>query len=213
MKKTTLQNRIRLALSNSGLSKTDLWKGCGVSSSTVTTWFNGRNKSITGTNLINASKVLGVNPNWLANGIGNMHSAAENFQNLSFPIINQTELTKKLTSLSSIEINLSWLEHELSGVSQEELNLFIVSDNAMSPSLEVGDLILLDTSIRSFSHDGVYVIKHNSHFFIRRMLLQIDGAILIKCDNPDYQNQVINPGEKQPEVSGQAIWAWSQKKI
>jgi hypothetical protein len=63
---------MKLALEKSGLSKTDLWKGCGVSSGTVTAWFKGPNQTISGINLMNACKILGVNPEWLATGIGDM---------------------------------------------------------------------------------------------------------------------------------------------
>ena len=81
MTSSTLQDRIKLALEKSGLSKTDLWKGCGVRSSTVTSWFKGPNQTISGINLMNASKILGVNPDWLATGNGEMKAEIYSLNN------------------------------------------------------------------------------------------------------------------------------------
>lgn len=37
----TLAERLKIALADSGATKTDLWKACGISSGAVTQWFDG----------------------------------------------------------------------------------------------------------------------------------------------------------------------------
>lgn len=67
---TTLNNRLLEAMQDANLTKTDLWKGCGLSSGAITHWFNGSTHTLKGESLLNASRVLKVNPSWLATGEG-----------------------------------------------------------------------------------------------------------------------------------------------
>lgn len=67
-----LADRLKLALAKSGKRKTDLGKTCGITSGAITQWFDGTTKELTGKNLATAAKVLGVNPTWLATGVGEM---------------------------------------------------------------------------------------------------------------------------------------------
>lgn len=74
---STLKERLEAALALSGKSKTDIWKGCKISSGTVSLWFNGDTEQIKGKNLVCAAKILGVSPDWLASGIGPMKRDSE----------------------------------------------------------------------------------------------------------------------------------------
>jgi SOS-response transcriptional repressor LexA len=67
---TTLAERLQWAIDRAGIKKIDLAKACGVSRGAVSQWFNGSTKSLEGTNLTNAAKATGVNPHWLATGLG-----------------------------------------------------------------------------------------------------------------------------------------------
>ena len=74
---TTLQERLELAFArNPSLSKADLARACGVRPPSVSDWFNGRTKRLTGMNLINAANYLGVTESWLATGRGGMDRVA-----------------------------------------------------------------------------------------------------------------------------------------
>jgi len=70
---STLSERLTLALEKAGITKTDLYKGAGVSSGAVSQWFSGAVKGLRADTNVKAAKVLGVNPEWLATGKGNMY--------------------------------------------------------------------------------------------------------------------------------------------
>lgn len=55
-----------------------LAKACGVKPPSVSDWLTGKSKTMEGANLLAASRLLGVNPEWLATGKGPMrhHLAA-----------------------------------------------------------------------------------------------------------------------------------------
>jgi len=116
-----------------------------------------------------AAKILGVNPDWLATGNGEMQSKAT---------LHATDL--KVVSLdlapigpdypfSSIKVNLDWLESTLASASIDDLSLILVSDDAMSPSLNRRDLLLIDRSVNTFKNDGIYLISTPAGPFLKRI--------------------------------------------
>ncbi|MDP2815748.1 MAG: helix-turn-helix domain-containing protein [Rectinemataceae bacterium] len=73
---TTLAERLKIALDESGLRKTDLYKRAGVSSGAVTQWLDGTTKSLKGKNLFKVADVLRVNPKWISGESQEKHIAA-----------------------------------------------------------------------------------------------------------------------------------------
>jgi transcriptional regulator with XRE-family HTH domain len=70
---SSLQDRIRLALSRARINASALAKRAQVSRGTVSLWVNGPTQTIEGDNLVRAAKVLGVDTHWLATGEGVPH--------------------------------------------------------------------------------------------------------------------------------------------
>lgn len=210
MTTSTLQDRIKLALEKSGLSKTDLWKGCGVSSSTVSTWFNGRNQNINGGNLLKAANVLGVHPLWLANGQGDMCSTNQSENNLLIPSLNPLDQSQTIFEL---KINQSWLLKQFGKTTIDSFSHLNIVDDTMSPQLNPGDYVLIDTSASSYNADGLYAVRISKKIYIRRIQHQGGGNLLIKCDNSVYENQTLNKDHSDKTIVGKAIWSWNQKKI
>lgn len=71
----SLQDRITWAFKeakkrNPDLTKTSLWKACGISSGAVSLWFNGSTQEIDGKNAKVVAQILGVDRDWLAFGKG-----------------------------------------------------------------------------------------------------------------------------------------------
>ena len=212
MSTSTLQDRVKLALKISGKSKTDLWKGCGVSSSTVTTWVNGRNKSIGGQNLVKAAEILGVNPHWLGSGEGDMHLTSNAQENLLLPTLIHSNQIQNTNSLE-LRLNRNWISEHFGSSKIESLRLFQINDDTMSPSLINGDFVLVDTSISSTNTDGLYVIGNDKNFLVRRIQQQANGETVIKCDNPAYEIQYIDLNQTKIRVTGRVLWSWLQRKV
>lgn len=207
---STLQDRIKLALEKSGLSKTDLWKGCGVSSSTVSTWFNGRNQNINGGNLLKAANVLGVHPLWLANGQGDMRAANQPESHLYIPSLNPIDQSQTIFEL---KINQSWLFKQFGKTVTDSFSHINILDDTMSPHLNPGDYVLIDTSTSSYNTDGLYAVRISKKFYIRRIQHQDDGKLLMKCDNSAYENQTLDKDQSAKTIVGKALWSWNQKRI
>lgn len=68
---STLKERIIDAMKGPPpVSGVELAAACGLSTASISDWRTGKTKTIEGSNLIAASKRLGVRAEWLANGIG-----------------------------------------------------------------------------------------------------------------------------------------------
>jgi transcriptional regulator with XRE-family HTH domain len=65
-----MNDRIALAIRESGKTKGDIAAECGVANSAVTQWINGSSKSLKPENLYALSKATGFNPRWLGIGEG-----------------------------------------------------------------------------------------------------------------------------------------------
>ncbi|MDH4449903.1 MAG: helix-turn-helix transcriptional regulator [Rhodoferax sp.] len=65
-----LADRIKHAMEESGLRKTELANACGVSAASVTHWLNGNTKKLKAENASAIAKATGFNSDWLTNGKG-----------------------------------------------------------------------------------------------------------------------------------------------
>ncbi len=68
----SLQNRMRLALKQSGLSQAELARAVKTSRTTVNDWLSGKTQDISGERLFLVAQKLDLNPEWLATGKGNI---------------------------------------------------------------------------------------------------------------------------------------------
>ena len=68
-----LSERLRIAMSESGVSQADLARACGVKPPSVNGWLSGKAKFLRGENLLSAASALNVSQEWLATGKGQMH--------------------------------------------------------------------------------------------------------------------------------------------
>ena len=215
MATTTLQDRVKLALKVSGKSKTDLWKGCGVRSGTVTSWVKGPNQTISGVNLTNASKILGVNAEWLATGNGEMLANASGEQ-VEFRL-TALETNNRLNkyAFQSVKFNTNWLASEIANdFAKDNLSIVLVHDESMQPNLHQGDFLLIDTGIHTYNQDGIYLIKSQAGNLLRRINKNLDGSLSIRSDNPIYSEETTpNLAQSNIKVLGRALFAWSQKKL
>jgi len=67
---TTLADRLKLAMAEKQVRPADLARAAQVKPPSVSDWLSGATKSLKGDNLLRVARVLGVEPSWLAHGVG-----------------------------------------------------------------------------------------------------------------------------------------------
>jgi phage repressor protein C with HTH and peptisase S24 domain len=88
----------------------------------------------------------------------------------------------------------------------ENMTLIKVSGDSMSPSLLVGDIVMVDHSRISIQAEGgIYAISINNEIMIKRLQLQYQNQkILVISDNKQYPSQEIDTDKIT--INGKVIW-------
>jgi len=88
----------------------------------------------------------------------------------------------------------------------ENMTLIKVSGDSMSPSLLVGDIVMVDHSWTSIQAEGgIYAISINNEIMIKRLQLQYQNQkILVISDNKQYPSQEIDADKIT--INGKVIW-------
>ncbi len=164
---------------------------------------------------MNAANILGVNPEWLATGRGEM-SAGSMIKSIEPPsLLINTEKQGHLLSIDGIKLNAKWADKTLpKNSSTHNLRITLVEDNAMLPTFKIGDVLLVDCGINSYTEDGIYIIESKAGRFIKRIHKNLDGSLTIKSDNPAHSQETFSKIQGSGlKIIGKALFSWLEKVI
>ena len=198
---STLAERVREALTESGLTIAELARRTGVKHATVSFWLSGKTKTMSASNANAAAQALGVSVRWLVDGFGEKRP-----QNVL--VFNREDDTPEdFISVPLFQINFAAGEsageptyEEMTEcepryfsrafirsrhVSEHNLKCFKVHGDSMEPVLWDGDVILVDCSYQPILDGRVYTFIYAGDLRVKRLFKRMDGSILIRSDNPD----------------------------
>lgn len=204
---STLAERIRAALHESGLTQAELARSCSVSGATVNDWLSGKTKTLRASTAIAAAAALKVDIAWLESGKGSV-APKGNIATTPRPVMvveDDTPLTDdeievpRLTLVASCgNGRLNW-EIDYKGtpnrfrkswcmkrhLSPEKLVTIVAEGDSMSPGIPNGASVTIDTSAAGLKSGKRHAIDYMGEFFIKRLFRQPDGSVLVRSDNPD----------------------------
>ncbi|MBL4621330.1 MAG: helix-turn-helix transcriptional regulator [Immundisolibacteraceae bacterium] len=73
------------------------------------------------------------------------------------------------------------------GLNHKEIRLIGVKGDSMTPTIDDGDMLLIDTGCSEYQGDGVYVLRVDSELVAKRMQSDLSGGFFIKSDNAAYR--------------------------
>lgn len=198
--------RLALAIETAGGS-TYVAKTCGVSTSVLSKWRLGQSEP-TLSHLVGLAQVCGVDLAWLATGAG----AAKPEQAAWFGNkgANQDEYAAIPAYDSEADIALfrkTWIQQELRG-EPGDLCLVIVGDATMAPTLQPGDLTMIDRRDAAAAQDGLYALKIDGHARIKRLQRRPGRVIVVTSDNPAYEAYELPPDAPGENLAiiGRVVW-------
>jgi phage repressor protein C with HTH and peptisase S24 domain len=99
-----------------------------------------------------------------------------------------------------------WIRDTL-GIDPDTLALEAAVGESMRPTIQDGDLLLVDTSDRAFNNFGIYVMEIRGERLVKRVQRKLDGSLVLISDNEAYQPDVV-PVElaKDVLVIGRVVW-------
>lgn len=220
---STLKERLTEAMNDAKLTKTDLWKGCGISSGAVSHWFSEGSKSLKGENLLKVSKLLGVNPNWLESGLGNKKNKSNN-NGMQTDIYTINEYVDVIGSMgvgillrdqpgqiTGFKVNSEWMNKNVpSNTGKENLAIVTGFGDSMRGMFNSGDPLLIDTGVRSLDYDGVYFFRVGNEGFIKRLQRIPGDGIRAISTNKEYESWTITK-DMDFEVFGRVLKVWNSE--
>jgi len=206
----TVGTRIRAEREAQKISRSELAKAAGIASTTLSDLELGLSKS-TGA-LYKIARRLNVLPEWLETGRGpktpeiqlalandipppgyirfrlmeGAASAGEGAVNDDFPEV-----------LQEVDIAEWQVRSQIGFVPKgDHVQIITVRGDSMSPDINNGDVVMVDTNIQSYEGDGVYLLNLHNHTIIKRLQLLPDGLHIIST-NKDYLPYRLLPGDME----------------
>ncbi|ENF1847377.1 S24 family peptidase [Klebsiella pneumoniae] len=196
--KTTLAERLREARKAADMTQKTLGDAVGVSQAAIQKIETGRAAQTT--KLLDIAKALRVRPEWLSSGTGAMRADGDDDKKPSHinhdvfrvdildlavsagpGVVNQ----EFVEILRSVEYAPADANHMFDGRKAENIRIINVRGDSMSGTIEPGDLLFVDISVKSFDGDGIYAFLYDDTAHVKR-LQKMKDKLLVISDNKSY---------------------------
>lgn len=111
------------------------------------------------------------------------------------------------SDLGKFLFNQLWLVN--AGLNIEHLRLIRAHGDAMAPTIDNGDLMIVDVTQTKFNGDAIYLLRIDTRLLIaKRIQHTADNGLVIVNDNPAYRDQHIAHDQKDSlDIAGKIVWA------
>ncbi|HHT0127152.1 TPA: XRE family transcriptional regulator [Raoultella planticola] len=196
--KTTLAERLREARKAADMTQKALGEAVGISQAAIQKIETGRAAQTT--KLLDIANALRVRPEWLSSGTGAMSADRESDKNPSRtnPDVFRVDILDLAVSagpgivnqefveiLHSVEYAPAEARHMFDGRKAENIRIINVRGDSMSGTIEPGDLLFVDISVKSFDGDGIYAFLYDDTAHVKR-LQKMKDKLLVISDNKIY---------------------------
>lgn len=91
----------------------------------------------------------------------------------------------------------------------ESMKIFEVTGDSMTPTLIDGDLIMINLTDKDVRSGYIYLLRMEEELMVKRLENRPGGVLLIRSDNPDYDDVPINKNDPSldVEVFGRMVWS------
>lgn len=232
MNKTTFSERLNIAMREMDITQGALADAVGMSQPSVWKLVSGGAKSSRKT--VQIAKVLGVRPEWLSDGTGEMRATGGTepsnitYTNLKLKILEDTDKNGDFVEIPLLNVSLSagsgsyeleessdfslvFNRYELKsmGIPDGAAKLVRVSGQSMEPTLHDGDIVginIQDTTIR----DGkTYAICQADLLRVKILIATPSTVIIRSINREEYPDEVVDREEflHNVRVIGRVFWS------
>jgi len=165
--------------------------------------------------LLNLLEIFpGTNPTWLLTGEGSKNSS-EPVQR-GFVMFPRYEIeagagpgrtVQSEQVVDFVSFKEEWVQNFLR-VPRKDLALLSVKGDSMNPTLNDGDMILVDLRSDRIDDSAIYVLEFDDALLVKRIQRKLDGSIVIKGDNPHYEPEVLQKDRAETlRIIGRVVWS------
>jgi phage repressor protein C with HTH and peptisase S24 domain len=112
-------------------------------------------------------------------------------------------------------VNANWVRQNLPSItSPRNLEIMVGFGDSMAPTINDGDLVLVDRGIREVRIDAIYVFTLANELFIKTLQRIPGDGIRVISDNKKYDPYVLDSSSrKEMEILARVCWAWNGRKL
>jgi phage repressor protein C with HTH and peptisase S24 domain len=203
------RRRLRLIMQQFG-SVADLARAVGVSDNAIYKWVSGRGQPSM-ISLVNLARAARVSIEWLATGQDAAKGEAQKAETGEYVYLPRNSVRSSVGRgtvqsrqiVDYLALKAEWLRRRI-GIDPKNLMLVEAVSDSMAPTIDEGDLALVDLRDPRFRHDGVYVLRASGELSIKRIQRRPDGKLIIRNDNAAYEPTVV--AADNINVVGHVIW-------
>jgi len=193
---STFPARLKQAMGNSSIR--GFARECGFSDTVLRQYLNGQSEP-TRPALLAIARTAKVSVEWLAAGQAATQAGG-----------NREQYVYK----EPLAFETKWLKEQFPE-SYDCLLLTQVPDTSMSPTLQQGDLILVDTNDRDLEtiHNGIYLLKLDDRILVKRLQYVAGKVLRVLSDNTMYETFQVSLEEKLTGLSlmGRVVWSGQKR--
>ena len=154
---------------------------------------------------------------WLMTGTEDLNKEPKNTSKIGHIHLPFYEIYASAGDISLVEVEekaniisfeLKWLNTEI-GINPNDLFLMLMEGDSMYPTLKGGSIIMINRNLCGLT-DGVYVMRHDYNFLVKRLQILPGGIIKVISDNCIYEpwkidKKLLDGGDL--ELIGRVVWS------
>lgn len=107
-----------------------------------------------------------------------------------------------------VDIDAAWAREKL-GRNLSHIQVITAHGDSMQGTIEDGDVLFVDTAVRSFEGDGIYLLYFADGLKAKRLQASVGGGLLVISDNPRYRTETVE-GERLDDLTicGRVRGSW-----
>jgi phage repressor protein C with HTH and peptisase S24 domain len=201
-----VNKRLTIAREQLGLKRRDFAKSLGVSHGTIDNWEAGKTApTVEWLNTI--EQIHKISANWLLTGNGEM-STSNARKSMDIPLIplrlSGQDSDNEPMAISTLTFDEGWIQKRI-GTDPRHLFLVEVEGDGMTPTLNPGDLIMVDRAAAGGGFmDGLWVFKIENAVHLKRVQQVGPNQFQAISDNAIYKPVALG---KSARLIGRVIWS------
>lgn len=200
-----------------------LARALNASPQTVKNW---ESRGVSREGMLNAQRIIGCSAVWVETGNGTMQLSNEVMLAepasgyITFDLLDvQASAGAGLAApenpevLRRLNVLESWALTALGG-DLSRIKLISARGTSMQGTIENGDVLFVDSTVRAYDGDGIYIISRGGDVQVKRLQKLHGDVLAIISDNRAYQSEHLSGEEANAvNVCGRVLAAWSLRKF
>ena len=227
----TFGERLTRALKSAGYTQTDLARAIGVKPQAIQ--YLCKQNAQWSRHTHDIARVLGINPDWLSQGIGEMKPQGQRHMSVGdtrpivtwetpddlsdhdYVLVNRVDVRPSAGEGALVfqeeegpplAFSAQWIKER--GLKRRNLLTVKAQGDSMEPTIYDGDVIMLDSGFEQVVDGQVYVLRYGDDLKVKRLFQRYDGSLIIRSDNEQKYPPETVPAEANGRVAviGRVVW-------